>query len=92
MSHSEAATLIPSLIDWATPRGIGALFYNLVYSSLTFHYVEDLARLYREIHSSLQQRGKLVFSVEHPICSAPIRPGPSRKLSKKVIRDGTYGH
>lgn len=53
--------------------------YNLVYSSLTFHYVEDLARLYREIHSSLEQRGRLVFSVEHPICSAPIRPGPSWK-------------
>jgi hypothetical protein len=29
MSHSEAATLIPSLIDWATPRGIGYLVLKL---------------------------------------------------------------
>ncbi|KAJ5340352.1 hypothetical protein N7541_009476 [Penicillium brevicompactum] len=54
--------------------------YSLVYSSLTFHYVEDLARLYREIHTSLKKDGKLVFSVEHPICSAPIHPGPKWKV------------
>jgi SAM-dependent methyltransferase len=53
--------------------------YNLVYSSLTFHYIEDLGRLLRQIHSSLKKgtgsgNGKLVFSVEHPIYSAPVRP------------------
>ncbi|CAI7678956.1 unnamed protein product [Penicillium pancosmium] len=31
--------------------------YDLVYSSLTFHYVEDLSRLYREIFASLKQGG-----------------------------------
>lgn len=50
--------------------------YDLVYSSLTFHYVEDLSRLYREIFASLKQGGRLVFSVEHPICSAPTVAGP----------------
>ncbi|CAI7603013.1 unnamed protein product [Penicillium manginii] len=29
--------------------------YDLVYSSLTFHYVEDLSRLYRETFASLKQ-------------------------------------
>lgn len=54
--------------------------YDLVYSSLTFHYIEDLGRLLRQIHSSLKKgdngsgNGKLVFSVEHPIYSAPVRP------------------
>jgi SAM-dependent methyltransferase len=49
--------------------------YDLVYSSLTFHYIEDLGRLFRQIHSSLKKgKGKLVFSVEHPIYSAPVRP------------------
>lgn len=57
--------------------------YDLVYSSLTFHYIEDMARLYREIQSSLKRGGKLVFSVEHPICSAPIDPGPMWKLLKE---------
>lgn len=53
--------------------------YDLVYSSLTLHYIEDLSRLYREIHSGLKQGGKFVFSVEHPICSAPVSPGPDWK-------------
>lgn len=53
--------------------------YDLVYSSLTFHYVQDLARLYSEIWTSLKPGGKLIFSVEHPICSAPINPGPDWK-------------
>lgn len=50
--------------------------FHLIYSSLTFHYIHDLARLYREIWSSLREGGRLVFSVEHPICSAPISPAP----------------
>ncbi|OQE21984.1 hypothetical protein PENSTE_c011G00885 [Penicillium steckii] len=53
--------------------------YDFVYSSLTFHYVQDLARLYSEIWASLKPGGRLVFSVEHPICSAPIMPGPDWK-------------
>jgi SAM-dependent methyltransferase len=53
--------------------------YDLVYSSLTFHYIDDLGLLLRQIHSSLKKgngsaNGKLVFSVEHPIYSAPVRP------------------
>jgi SAM-dependent methyltransferase len=54
--------------------------YDFVYSSLTFHYIEDLARLLRQIHSCLKKgnngsgNGKLVFSVEHPIYSSPVRP------------------
>ncbi|KAJ5260563.1 hypothetical protein N7478_012168 [Penicillium angulare] len=50
--------------------------YDLVYSSLTFHYVEDIGKVYQEIHRSLKPGGTLVFSVEHPVFSAPIRPSP----------------
>ncbi|KAJ6022773.1 uncharacterized protein N7446_013125 [Penicillium canescens] len=68
--------------------------YDLVHSSLTFHYIADLGRLFREIYASLRktsangQRGKLVFSVEHPICTAPIHPGPDWR----VIRDASTDH
>lgn len=58
--------------------------YGLVYSSLTFHYIEDLGRLFRQIHTCLQDNGRLVFSVEHPICTAPIQPGPDWT----VVREG----
>jgi SAM-dependent methyltransferase len=44
--------------------------FDLVYSSLAFHYVEDAERLYRTIHAALAAGGRLVFSTEHPIFMA----------------------
>jgi SAM-dependent methyltransferase len=49
--------------------------FDLVYSSLAFHYVEDAARLYAAIHRALVPGGRLVFSTEHPIFMAPSKPG-----------------
>ena len=48
---------------------------DLVYSSLALHYVADLERLVAEIARALVPGGALVFSVEHPIVTAPARPG-----------------
>lgn len=49
--------------------------FDLVYSSLAFHYVKDLRRLVRTIHDALTAGGDLVFSTEHPIYMAPAHPG-----------------
>ena len=48
--------------------------FNLAYSSLVFHYIEDLRSLMSQIHRSLVAGGRLVFSVEHPIFMAPSDP------------------
>lgn len=48
--------------------------FDLVYSSLAFHYVERLDALVSEVHRSLVSGGRLVFSVEHPIFTAPANP------------------
>ena len=45
--------------------------FNLVYSSLALHYVMRLSELLFEVHRSLVPGGSLVFSVEHPIFTAP---------------------
>jgi SAM-dependent methyltransferase len=45
--------------------------FDLVYSSLVFHYIADLGRLFAEIHKALAANGCLVFSAEHPIYTAP---------------------
>jgi len=49
--------------------------FDLVFSSLTLHYVVDLARLLSEVRSAVDAPGYFVFSVEHPIFTAPSRPG-----------------
>jgi SAM-dependent methyltransferase len=48
--------------------------FDVVYSSLAFHYVVAFERLVGEIWRSLSQGGWLVFSAEHPLYTAPSRP------------------
>jgi SAM-dependent methyltransferase len=48
--------------------------FDLAYSSLALHYVEDAARLFATMHGALAPGGHLVFSTEHPIYMAPSRP------------------
>ena len=49
--------------------------FDLAYSSLAFHYVAHLDTLLRTIHRALVPGGRLVFSIEHPIYTAPRQPG-----------------
>ena len=48
---------------------------DLVYSSLALHYIERLDALLTGVHRALVVGGRLVFSVEHPIYTAPSNPG-----------------
>jgi len=49
--------------------------FDVVYSSLALHYILDLERLLAEVRQALVIGGSLVFSVEHPIMTAPALPG-----------------
>ena len=49
--------------------------FSLVYSSLALHYVENLDGLVAATYRSLVPGGSFVFSVEHPIFTAPSEPG-----------------
>ncbi len=49
--------------------------FDLAYSSLAFHYIENLDGLLAAAHRSLVPGGMLVFSAEHPIYTAPCKPG-----------------
>ena len=52
-----------------------AASFDVVYSSLALHYIVDLERLLAEVRQTLVPGGSLVFSVEHPIMTAPALPG-----------------
>jgi len=49
--------------------------YDLAYSSLALHYIENLEQLLASVHRALVPAGSFVFSVEHPIYTAPSQPG-----------------
>ncbi len=48
--------------------------FDLVYSSLTLHYIVDLPRLVSQVASCVGPGGTFVFSIEHPIYTAPSVP------------------
>jgi SAM-dependent methyltransferase len=52
-----------------------AAAFELAYSSLALHYIEDLPALLQKVHRALVPGGYFVFSAEHPIYTAPMRPG-----------------
>jgi SAM-dependent methyltransferase len=54
--------------------GLAAAAVDLAYSSLSLHYVANLAQLLANVHAALVPGGRLVFSAEHPIYTAPTRP------------------
>ena len=49
--------------------------FDLVYSSLTLHYLADLDRIIGQMAAAAVPGGAVVCSVEHPIYSAPSQPG-----------------
>lgn len=45
-------------------------YYHLIVSRLVLHYIEDLDDLFAKLRPALQQGGRFVFSVEHPILTS----------------------
>ncbi len=52
-----------------------AAAFDVVYSSLALHYLAGIDRLFAGVYRSLKVGGSFVFSVEHPIYTAPRAPG-----------------
>jgi SAM-dependent methyltransferase len=51
----------------ALPEGA----FDLAYSSLTLHYLQNLAELFATVHRALVPGGSFVFSAEHPLYTEP---------------------
>jgi SAM-dependent methyltransferase len=48
--------------------------FELAFSSLALHYIESLAHVFTSVHRALVPGGHFVFSMEHPIYTAPQNP------------------
>jgi ubiquinone/menaquinone biosynthesis C-methylase UbiE len=66
--------------------------FDLAYSSLTLHYLENLATLLTTVHRTLVPGGRFVFSAEHPLYTEPgpdyLDEGPRTTdwLAKAVVK------
>ena len=59
--------------------------FDLVYSSLALHYVEAFDAVCGAIKRLLAPGGHFVFSIEHPIFTAPGNPGWQTASSLDVL-------
>ncbi|GIJ90055.1 hypothetical protein Asppvi_009004 [Aspergillus pseudoviridinutans] len=57
--------------------------YDIVHSSQVFHHLENLAATFAAIYKALKPGGRFIFSVHHPISTAP------RTSNWGVKNDGT---
>jgi SAM-dependent methyltransferase len=62
-----------------------AAAFDVAYSSLALHYIEDAGRLFTTIHRALAASGRFVFSTEHPIYMAPTNPAWSTDAEGRKI-------
>lgn len=44
--------------------------FDIVISSLAFHYIKDLNNVFKKINRTLKKGGSFVFSIEHPVFTA----------------------
>ena len=75
MTRDEAITYRRGDLEKLEVRSKDGAPFGLVYSSLTLHYVVDLAGLLATVHRLLVPGGRFVASVEHPLLTAPSAPG-----------------
>jgi SAM-dependent methyltransferase len=74
------------LADFELP----AASVDLVVSSLALHYVEDLDGLVGRVAAWLMPGGRFVFSVEHPVVTAPLVEGTLDDYADEGARQRTW--
>jgi SAM-dependent methyltransferase len=61
--------------------------FDIALSSLALHYVKDLPRIMQQVFASLVEGGTFVFSIEHPIYTAPSNPDWNKKEDAQPLDD-----
>lgn len=64
--------------------------FDVVISSLAFHYVEDYDKLLRDIYELLNENGQLIFSQEHPLSTGTMLNEACNSSSKLKLGGKEY--
>lgn len=78
MLNEAQSRILFSNVEWICSAledfDFGKNKFDLVISSMTLHYIENLDTLFQKIYSGLKPGGQFLFSMEHPICTAALQP------------------
>ncbi len=44
--------------------------FDIVFSRLVLHYIQDLNKVFNQVHQTLDDNGRFIFSVEHPVITS----------------------
>ncbi|MFK7801515.1 MAG: class I SAM-dependent methyltransferase [Anaerolineae bacterium] len=80
--HAEQS----DLENWAYPTEQ----FDLVFSRLVLHYIEDISSLFEMIAGSLAQDGQFVFSVEHPVITSSEKRWKGRGKRQDWLVDNYF--
>ena len=64
--------------------------FDVVISSLAFHYIEDYDKLLKDIYELLNENGQLIFSQEHPLATGTILNEACNSSSKLKLGGKEY--
>ncbi|MCX4366115.1 MAG: class I SAM-dependent methyltransferase [Bacilli bacterium] len=64
--------------------------FDIIVSSLAFHYVEDFEKLLQDIYKLLKDDGLLIFSQEHPIGTGTILNDACHNSDNITLADKRY--
>lgn len=73
----EAQITLSAIESFNFPEG----GYDIVASRLVIHYLPEVDQVFQNVHQSLKENGKFVFSVQHPLTTSSFaskKPGEKR--------------
>jgi SAM-dependent methyltransferase len=64
--------------------------YELVTSRFAFHYVSEIEKLFQNIHRTLKENGRFVFSIQHPLTTASFASKQSGDRRENWVVDDYF--
>ncbi|TQR20384.1 class I SAM-dependent methyltransferase [Psychrobacillus vulpis] len=64
--------------------------FDIVTSRFAIHYIEDIQKLFHNVHNTLNENGKFVFSVQHPLTTASFESKKSGDRRENWIVDDYF--
>ena len=64
--------------------------YELVTSRFAFHYVSEIDKLFQNVHRTLKENGRFVFSIQHPLTTASFASKQSGDRRENWVVDDYF--